>query len=70
MNYENSKTFYPQRLLFILSDKVNLKKTDEYVALSYQILSYATHGKIWKNCTKTINLKYQPQRGMKNWVTW
>ena len=47
MNYENSKTFYPQRLLFILSDKINLKKTDEYVALSNIKLCYT-----WENIKK------------------
>ena len=29
-------------------------------------LTYDTHGKIWKSYTKTINLKYQLQCGIKN----
>ena len=32
----------------------------------YQILAYTKHGKILKSDRKTINLKYQLQRGMKN----
>ena len=35
--------------------------------LLYQILGSTTHGKIQKCHTKTKNLKYQVQRGMKNW---
>ena len=34
MNSENSKTFDPHRLLLNLSDKINLKRSDKYVALS------------------------------------
>ena len=33
MNSENRKTSNPLRLLLNLSDKVNLKKSDKYVAL-------------------------------------
>ena len=33
MNSENSKTSDPYRLLFYLSDKINLKRSDKYVAL-------------------------------------
>ena len=33
MNSENSKTSDPHRLLLNLSDKINLKRSDEYVAL-------------------------------------
>ena len=32
MNSENSKTSVPHRLLFSLSDKINLKRSDEYVS--------------------------------------
>ena len=35
MNSENSKTFGPFRLLVNLSDEINLKRSDKYVA--YQI---------------------------------
>ena len=34
MNFENSKTSDPHRLLLNLSDKINLKTSDKYVALS------------------------------------
>ena len=34
MNSENSKTPDPHRLLQNLSDKINLKRSDKYVALS------------------------------------
>ena len=34
MNSENSKTSDPYRLLLNLSNKINLKRSDEYVALS------------------------------------
>ena len=35
MNSENSEIFYPHRPLIDLSDKINLKRNDKYVALSY-----------------------------------
>ena len=41
VNSKNSKTFDPYRLLFNLTDKINLKKSDKYVALAYII-----HGKL------------------------
>ena len=34
MKSENSKTFDPHRLLLKLSDKINLKRSYKYVALS------------------------------------
>ena len=34
MNSENSKTSDPQTLLLNLSDKINLKRSHKYVALS------------------------------------
>ena len=37
MNSENSKTFDSQRLLLNLSDKINLKRIDKYVNLSFTI---------------------------------
>ena len=33
MNSENSKIFDPHRLLLNLSDKINLRMSDKYVAL-------------------------------------
>ena len=44
MNSENSKISDPHRLLLNLSDKINLKRSDEYVALS-NVNNYHT----WKN---------------------
>ena len=40
MNTDNSKTFDPHRLLLNLSDKINLKRSDKYVALSYLSIYY------------------------------
>ena len=40
MNSENSKTSDPQRLLLNLSDKIGLKRSDKYVALSNLCIYY------------------------------
>ena len=40
----NSKTSDPHRLILELTDKINLKRTDEYVA--YQIIAFTIHVKI------------------------
>ena len=64
MNSKNSKTSEPHRLLLNLADKTSLKRSDKYVALSNLSMYY-----IWKNIkshTKTINLKYQFEHGIKN----
>ena len=64
MNSENSKTSDPHRLLLNLSDKINLKRKNKYVALS-NLSIYDT----WKNIashTGLINFKYQLRHGMKN----
>ena len=64
MNSENSKTTDPHRLLLHLTDKINLKRSDKYVALS-NLSIYHT----WKNIQKSykkINLKYQLQHGMRS----
>ena len=34
INFENSKSSNPQRLLLNLSDKINRKRSDKHVALS------------------------------------
>ena len=63
MNSENNKKSEPHRLLLNIVDKINLKRSDKYVALSNLSMYYT-----WKNIksnTKTINLKYQLQHGMK-----
>ena len=44
MNSANSKTSDPERLLFNLSDKINLKRSDEHIALSNLSIYYT-----WKN---------------------
>ena len=57
MNSKNSKTSDPHRLLLKLTDKINLKRSDKYVALS-SLSMYST----WKNIKsqiRTINLKCQ-----------
>ena len=48
MNSEYSKKSAPHRLLVNLSDKINLKRIDKYVALSNLIIYYA-----WKNTKKS-----------------
>ena len=62
INSENSQTSYPHRLLLNLSDKINLKRRDKYVALSNLSIYYTWKNK--KSHTKIINLKYQSQHGM------
>ena len=62
MNSKNSKTSDPHRLLLNLADKINLKRSDKYVALSNLSICYTWTGK--KSRTKTIHLKYLHQRGM------
>ena len=44
MNYENSKISDLRRLLLNPTDKINLKRSDKYVAC--QILASTIHGKI------------------------
>ena len=41
MNYKNSRTSDLHRILFNPTDTINLKRSDNYIALAY-----ATHGKI------------------------
>ena len=48
MNSKNSKTSDPHRLLLNLSDKINLKRSDKYVALS-NLSNYYT----WENIKKS-----------------
>ena len=48
MSSENSKTCDPHRLLLNLTDKINLKRSDKYVALSNLSIYY-----IWKNIKKS-----------------
>ena len=48
MNSENSKATDPHRLLLNLIDKINLKRSDKYVALSNLSIYYA-----WKNIKRS-----------------
>ena len=48
MNSENCKKIDSDRLLLNLSDKINLKRSDKYVALSNFSICYA-----WKNIKKS-----------------
>ena len=48
MNSENSKTSDPRRLLLNLTDKMDLKRKDRYIALSNLSIYYA-----WKNIKKS-----------------
>ena len=64
MNSENSKTSDSHKLLLNLTDKLNLKRSNKYVALLNLSIYYA-----WKNMKKIIqkkkiNSKYELQHGM------
>ena len=48
MNSQNSKTSAPQRLLLSLSDKINSKGSDKYLALTKLSIYYT-----WKNTKKS-----------------
>ena len=48
MNFKNSKTSDPHRLLLNLTDKIDLRRKDKYIALSNFSFCY-----IWKNIKKT-----------------
>ena len=63
MDSKNSWTSNPHRLLFNLTDKINLRRSDKYVTLS-DVIIYMEKYK--KSHTKIINLKYQLLHGMKN----
>ena len=53
MNSEHSKTSDPRRLLLNLTDKMNLKWGDTYVALSNLSIYYT-----WKNKKGYTKFKY------------
>ena len=48
MNSRNSKTSDPHRLLLNLTDKINLRRKDKYIALSNLSIYYT-----WKNIKKS-----------------
>ena len=58
---ENSKTSDPHRLLFNLSDKIDLLRIDTYVALSNLNIYF-----IWKSIKKYKNIKLTLFGGMRN----
>ena len=64
MSSGSSKASDLHRLLLNLSDEINLKRSDKYVALS-NLSIYYTWKNIEKSC-KIVNSKYQLQRGTKN----
>ena len=45
----NSKTSYPYRLIVNLLDKINLIRSDKYVALSNFSICYTWNGKLNNN---------------------
>ena len=47
MNFKNSKTSDPHRLLLNLTDKINLRRKDKYIALSNLSICYT-----WGNIKK------------------
>ena len=66
MDSENSKTSEPYRLLFNLPDKINLKRSDKYVALSNLSINYARKNvktscknKKFKTSTPTSNEEFE-----------
>ena len=56
INFENSKTSDPHRLLLNLSDEINSKRSDKNV-LFYQISAYTIHEKIYKKLYKNNKFK-------------
>ena len=63
MNFEKSETSDSHTLLITLPDVTDLKRSHTYIALS-NFSNYYIWKDIKKSHTKTINLKYQLQRGM------
>ena len=65
MNSEISNKSDPRRLSLNLTDKIDLRWKDKYIALSNLSIHYT-----WENIKKAyiriINLKYQLWHGMKN----
>ena len=64
MNSKNSKTSNSHRWLPNLTDKINLKRSGKYVALSN--LSICYRSKNIKSHTEIIKLKYQFRHEMKS----
>ena len=66
MNSKNSGTSDPYKLLLNLADKINLKRSDKYVAFSNLSIYYT-----WKNTKSYKNTKFKIQlgHGMKNLIS-
>ena len=69
MNSKNSKTSHPHRLLLNLTDKINLNRSNKYVALSNVSIYYT-----WKNTKKSYknNKIYDISFEIEwiDWITW
>ena len=65
MNSKTSKTSDPNVLILNLTEKIGVRRSDKYVALS-NLTKYYAWKNIEKNHTTMINLKYQLQRGVMN----
>ena len=64
MSSKNSKTSEPRRVILNLTDEINLKRIEKYVALSNLIIYH-----IWRNSTKSYeNKQHQLQGGMINFI--
>ena len=50
MNFPNSNTSDPHRLLLTLADEIHLKRKDKYIVLSNVSIYYT-----WKNIKKSYN---------------
>ena len=61
MNYKNIKTYQPHRLLLNVADKIDLKRSDKYVASSNLIMCYT-----WKN----IKMSYKNNKSKILCPTW
>ena len=53
MNSENSKTSDPHRLLLNLTDKIDLRRKDKYIALSNLSIYYT-----WKNIKRHLRITH------------
>ena len=60
MNSRTSKTSDPHKILFNISDNIDLKRSDQYVALSYLSIYYP------QKDIKKLCKKYQLQHGIIN----
>ena len=64
MNFKNSKTYDPHRLLLNLPDKIYLRTKDKYIALSNLSIYYT-----WQNTKKSYDdnkFKISAPHGMRN----